>query len=82
MLKKGGLIENISSKYILNTIFDYISNENYKLKLFAHSKSLQEKYDFKIEYKYAILKESSKRLYFIEFNKSKIRYKLFSYKIK
>ena len=57
MSKKGGLIEIINSKYILNTIFDYISNENYKLKLFAHSKSLQEKYDFKIEYKYAILKE-------------------------
>jgi len=51
MSKKGGLIEIINSKYILNTIFDYISNENYKLKLFAHSKSLQEKYDFKIEYK-------------------------------
>ena len=57
MSKKGGLIEIINSKYILNTIFDYISNENYKLKLFAHSKSLQEKFDFKIEYKYAILKE-------------------------
>lgn len=56
-MSKKGLIEKMNSKYILNTIFDYISNENFKLKLFAHSKLLQEKFDFKIEYKYSILKE-------------------------
>ena len=55
--KKEGIIEKIKSKYILNAIFDYISNDNYKLKLFIYSKSLQQKYDFKIEYKYAFLKE-------------------------
>ena len=57
MSKKRGRIENIKSKYVLNTIFDFISNENYKLQLFIHSKSLQQKYDFKIEYKYTFLKE-------------------------
>ena len=57
MSKKRGRIENIKSKYVLNTIFDFISNDNYKLQLFIHSKSLQQKYDFKIEYKYTFLKE-------------------------
>ena len=53
-------IGKIKSKYILNGIFDYISNENYKLKLFIHSKELQDKYNIKIEYKYCLLKEHLK----------------------
>ena len=59
-------IEKIKSKYILNGIFHYISNENYKLKLFIHSKALQEKYNIKIEYKYCFLKEHLKAKEYIK----------------
>ena len=57
MWKQQCLIEKIQSKYILNTIFDYISNDDYKLKLFIHSKTLQNKFDLQIEYRYSFLKE-------------------------
>ena len=57
MWKQKCLIEKIKSKYILNTIFDYISNDDYKLKLFIHSKTLQNKFDLQIEYRYSFLKE-------------------------
>ena len=59
-------IEKIKSKYILNGIFDYISKENYKLKLFINSKTLQEKYNIKIEYKYCFLKEHLKAKEYIK----------------
>ena len=57
MSKQKCLIEKVKSKYILNTIFDYISNNDYKLKLFIHSKTLQNKFDLQIEYRYSFLKE-------------------------
>ena len=65
-MSKKARIEVIKSKYILNGIFDYISNENYKLKLFIHSKALQEKYNIKLEYKYCFLKEHLKPKEFIK----------------
>ncbi len=68
MSKKGGVLEKIKSKYILNKIFDYIRNENYKLKFLIYSKSLQIKYDLKIEYKYCFLKEYLKVKEFIFLN--------------
>ena len=42
------LINNIKSKHILNYIFDYIKDENFKDKLFLYSKKLQKKFDIKL----------------------------------
>ena len=36
-------MENINSIYVLNEIFSYIMNTNFKYKLFAHSKLFQQK---------------------------------------
>ena len=66
MKTKGRKIEKIKSKYILNTIFEYVPNVNYKLKLFVHSKSIQKKYELKTEYKYYVLKEYLKVKEFIK----------------
>ena len=65
METKGRKLEKIKSKYILNTIFEYVPNVNYKLKLFVHSKSIQNKYELKIEYKYYVLKQYLKIKEFI-----------------
>lgn len=35
------IIDKINSKFILNHIFDYIEDSNFKLKFFIHSKSIQ-----------------------------------------
>ena len=40
------MLENISSKYILDNIFGYIKDNSFSLKLFLHSKSLQKKFRF------------------------------------
>ena len=37
------LLEKIQSKYIFESIFNYIEDENYKLKLFVYSKSFKKK---------------------------------------
>ena len=43
------MIENISSKYILNKIFGYIKDDNnFSLKLFFYSKTFQKKYEINI----------------------------------
>ena len=42
------LINNIKSKYILNYIFNYIKDKNYKDKLFLYSKKYQVKFDIKL----------------------------------
>ena len=39
----NNILEKISSKYILKTIFNYIQDDMLKYKLFIHSKSFQEK---------------------------------------
>ena len=40
------MLENISSKYILDNLFGYIKDNNFSLKLFLHSKSFQKKFGF------------------------------------
>ena len=42
------IINNLSSKHILNIIFNYIKDENFKDKLFLYSKKFQEKLDIKL----------------------------------
>ena len=42
------LINNIKSKHILNFIFNYIKDKNFKDKLFLYSKKLQIKFDIKL----------------------------------
>ena len=42
------LINNIKSKHILNFIFNYIKDKNFKDKLFLYSKKLQTKFDIKL----------------------------------
>ena len=42
------LINKIKSKFILNYVFDYIKDTNFKVKLFIHSKSYQKKLDLKL----------------------------------
>jgi len=42
------LISNIKSKHILNYIFNYIENKDFKVKLFLYSKKFQIKYDIKL----------------------------------
>ena len=42
------LIYNIKSKHILNYIFNYIKDNNFKDKLFLYSKKLQIKFDIKL----------------------------------
>ena len=45
---KSELINKVKSLYILDGIFNYIKDENFKIKLFLHSKSLQKKIGIKI----------------------------------
>ena len=45
------LIKKIKSPYILKNIFNYIKDNNFKLKLFIHSKLFQNKLDLTIMYK-------------------------------
>ena len=40
-IEKKELIKKIKSNYNLNGIFDYIKDKNFKLKLFIHSKAIQ-----------------------------------------
>ena len=47
-MKNKELINNITSKYILNTIFNYIKDKNFKDKLFLYSKKFQKKFDIKL----------------------------------
>jgi len=47
-MENGKLINNISSKYILNYIFNFIEDSNFKDKLFLYSKKLQIKFDIKL----------------------------------
>ena len=47
-MSKNKKIENIHSLYILDTIFDYIKDTNYKYKLFTYSKSFQKKFKIKL----------------------------------
>ena len=57
-MKNKELINNINSKYILNCIFNYIKDKNFKNKLFLYSKKLQIKFDIKLlELKENYLKE-------------------------
>ena len=42
------IINKIKSKFILNYIFDYIKDVNFKLKLFIYSKSNQNKLDLNL----------------------------------
>ena len=42
------IINNLSSKHILNIIFNYIKDENFKDKLFLYSKKYQNKFDIKL----------------------------------
>ena len=42
-MEKLSLLERIKSAYILNDIFSYIMNDNFKFKLFFHSKFYQKK---------------------------------------
>ena len=56
-MEKEELINKIKSKFILIYIFNYIKDTNFKLKLFIHSKSNQNRLDLKIHYKELLLKK-------------------------
>ena len=56
-MEKEELIKKIKSKFILNALFNYIRDINFKLKLFIYSKSFQNKLDLNIEYKKIFLKK-------------------------
>ena len=47
-MKNKKLINNIKSKYILDYIFAYIKDKNFKEKLFLYSKKLQLNFDIKL----------------------------------
>ena len=56
-MEKESILEKIKSKYILENIFDYVKDENFKFKLFVYSKKLQKKFDLKLlDYKNIYLK--------------------------
>ena len=42
------MIEKIRANYVLNTIFDYLGDDNLKLKLFNHSKLFQKRLDLNL----------------------------------
>ena len=53
------ILSNISSKYILNSIFDY-TEENFKMKLFFYSKIFQKKLDLELfNYQQLYLKQNN-----------------------
>ena len=47
-MKNEELLNDIKSKHILNYIFDYIKDENFKVKLFLYSKKFQMKLDINL----------------------------------
>ena len=47
-MKKSLLLKKISSKYIIDSVFAFIKDENYKYKLIHHSKCLQDKLNIKL----------------------------------
>ena len=47
-MKSKKLINNIQSKYILDYIFDYIKDNNFKEKLFLYSRKFQKDFDIKL----------------------------------
>ena len=47
-MKRKEAINNIASKHILDSIFNFIQDKNFKDKLFLYSKKLQLKFDFKL----------------------------------
>ena len=47
-MKNKQMINNLKSKHILNYIFNYIKDKNFKDKLFLYSKKLQNKLDIKL----------------------------------
>ena len=47
-MEKEELINNIKSKYLLNYIFNYVEDKNFKDKLFLYSKNIQIKLDLKL----------------------------------
>ena len=47
-MEDESLINNINSKHILNNIFNYIEDKNFKDKLFLYSKKSQIKFDIKL----------------------------------
>ena len=50
------LFDKISSKYIINKIFDFIKSRNFKLKIINHTKSLQSKLNITLyDYQYAYI---------------------------
>ena len=51
------LIKKIKSKFILNHLFNYIKDNNFKLKLFIYSKSIQNKLDLNVIYTELYLKK-------------------------
>ena len=56
-MEKKSILEKIKSKYILENIFDYVKDENFKFKLFVYSKRFQKKFDLKLlDYKNIYLK--------------------------
>ena len=44
-MKNWELICNINSKHVLNYIFNYIEDKNFRVKLILYSKKLQKKFD-------------------------------------
>ena len=52
-----GLINRIKSNYILKNIFKYITEKNFKLKLFIYPKSNQNRLDLELDYQEIYLKE-------------------------
>jgi len=47
-MKRKEEIKNIASKHILDSIFNFIEDNNFKDKLFLYSKKLQKKFDIKL----------------------------------
>ena len=47
-MNSNTLLEKIESKYLLNSLFEYVNKDNFKLKLFVHSKFFQNKLDINI----------------------------------
>ena len=49
---KGNILNNISSKFILSSVFNFINDKNFKNKLFVYSKLFQKKLNLNFnEYK-------------------------------
>ena len=62
------MLEQINSDYLLINLFEYIEDENYKMKLFVHSKLFQKRlkinlYDYKLEF----FDSKSKNFYIMDY---------------